>query len=153
MSNRNLYHYIGEDTWRDSDIPTNVWVLYVCFSLRNPTAELVRRKENFRKRVSFAKMEEIWQPQTKAKEAVIDDKWQRKIITHKMELQVSYRVCAENAAANNIIYGQIKTDIGQILRQLCEAKKVEIIEAEVCKDHTHMLVSIPPHLSVAQFVG
>ena len=52
-----------------------------------------------------------------------------------------------------IIYGQIKADIGKILRQLCEAKKVEIIEAEACPDHIHMLVSIPPYLSVAQFVG
>ena len=52
-----------------------------------------------------------------------------------------------------IIYGQIKADIGKILRQLCEAKKVEIIEAEACPNHIHMLVSIPPYLSVAQFVG
>ena len=52
-----------------------------------------------------------------------------------------------------VIYGQIKADIGKILRQLCEAKKVEIIEAEACPDHIHMLVSIPPYLSVAQFVG
>ena len=52
-----------------------------------------------------------------------------------------------------IIYGQIKADIGKVLRQLCEAKKVEIIEAEACPDHIHMLVSIPPYLSVAQFVG
>lgn len=51
------------------------------------------------------------------------------------------------------VYGRIKTDIGKILRQLCEAKKVEIIEAEACPDHIHMLVSIPPHISVSQFMG
>ena len=51
------------------------------------------------------------------------------------------------------IYGQIKRDIGEILRKLCEQKGVEIIEAEACPDHIHMLVSIPPHLSVSQFVG
>ena len=51
------------------------------------------------------------------------------------------------------IYGKIKEDIGKILRKLCEAKGVEIIEAEACPDHIHMLVSIPPHLSVAQFMG
>ena len=50
-----------------------------------------------------------------------------------------------------VICGKIKADIGKILRQLCEAKKVEIIEAEACP--IHMLVSIPPYLSVAQFVG
>ena len=51
------------------------------------------------------------------------------------------------------IYGKIKEDVGKILRKLCEAKEVEIIEAEACPDHIHMLVSIPPHLSVAQFMG
>ena len=52
-----------------------------------------------------------------------------------------------------VIYKEIKTDIGKILRKLCEQKHVEIIEAELCPDHVHMLVSIPPNLSVAQFVG
>ena len=52
-----------------------------------------------------------------------------------------------------VIYGVLKKDIGEILRKLCEQKGVEIIEAEACKDHIHMLVSIPPHISVAQFVG
>lgn len=51
------------------------------------------------------------------------------------------------------IYGQIKRDIGVILRKLCEQKHVEIIEAELCPDHVHMLVSIPPNQSVSQFVG
>ena len=51
------------------------------------------------------------------------------------------------------IYGQIKKDIGEILRKLCEQKGVEIIEAEACVDHIHMLVSIPPHISVSQFMG
>lgn len=52
-----------------------------------------------------------------------------------------------------IVYGQIKKDIGEILRKLCNEKKVEIIEAEACPNHIHMLVSIPPYLSIAQFVG
>ena len=52
-----------------------------------------------------------------------------------------------------VIYGKIKRDIGAILRQLCERKGVEIIEAEACKDHIHMLVSIPPKLGVSSFVG
>ena len=51
------------------------------------------------------------------------------------------------------IYGQLKKDIGQILRKLCEQKGVEILEAEACPDHIHMLVSIPPHISVSQFMG
>ena len=51
------------------------------------------------------------------------------------------------------IYGQLKKDIGEILRTLCKQKNVEILEAEACIDHIHMLVSIPPYLSVAQFMG
>ena len=52
-----------------------------------------------------------------------------------------------------VIYGQIKADIGKILRMPCEQKKVNIIEAEACPDHIHMLVEIPPNLSVSQFMG
>ena len=51
------------------------------------------------------------------------------------------------------VYGKLKSDIGRILRQLCEQKNVEIIEAEACSDHIHMLLSIPPNISVAQFMG
>ncbi len=52
-----------------------------------------------------------------------------------------------------VIYGQLRKDIGEILRKLCEQKDVKIIEAEACPDHIHMLVSIPPHISIAQFMG
>jgi len=52
-----------------------------------------------------------------------------------------------------IIYGKIKKDIGMMLRKLCEYKEVDIIEAEACKDHIHMLVSIPPKYSVSQIMG
>ena len=51
------------------------------------------------------------------------------------------------------IYGKLKADIGHILRELCEQKGVEIVEANACKDHIHMLVCIPPSMSVAQFMG
>lgn len=51
------------------------------------------------------------------------------------------------------IYGELKKEIGAILRKLCKEMKVEIIEAEACPDHIHMLVSIPPYMSVAQFAG
>ena len=51
------------------------------------------------------------------------------------------------------IYGKIKGDIGKIIRQLCDQKGIEIIEAELCPDHIHMLISIPPKYSVAQIMG
>ena len=52
-----------------------------------------------------------------------------------------------------MFFGQKRKEIGTILRSLCEWKQVEIIEVEVCHDHIHMLVKIPPKLSVASFVG
>lgn len=51
------------------------------------------------------------------------------------------------------IYGKIKEDIGIILRKLCQQKSVEIIEAQACPDHIHMLISIPPKYSVSQIMG
>ena len=52
-----------------------------------------------------------------------------------------------------VIYGKIKADIGIMLRKLCEYKQVEILEAEACKDHIHMVVSILPKYSVSQIMG
>mgnify|MGYP003495642066 FL=1 len=52
-----------------------------------------------------------------------------------------------------VVYGKIKVDVGKILRELSERKGVEIVAAECCPDHIHMLVCIPPHLSVAQYMG
>ena len=51
------------------------------------------------------------------------------------------------------IYGEIRADIGAILKKLCEQKGIEIIEAEACPDHIHMLLSIPPKMSVAYAIG
>ena len=52
-----------------------------------------------------------------------------------------------------VIYGNIRRDIGRIIRLLCERKGITIIEAELCPDHVHMLVEIPPKYSVADIVG
>ena len=52
-----------------------------------------------------------------------------------------------------VFYGEKRLEIGAILRQLCAWKNVKIIEAEVCLDHVHMLVEIPPKISVASFMG
>ena len=48
-----------------------------------------------------------------------------------------------------IIYGQIKQDVGAILRELCKRKGITIIEATACKDHIHMYVEIPPKYAVS----
>ena len=52
-----------------------------------------------------------------------------------------------------IVYGKLKADIGRILRDLCDRKGVEIIEAECCKDHIHIFVRIPPKYSVSEVMG
>ena len=52
-----------------------------------------------------------------------------------------------------VIYNQIRKDIGEILRKLCEYKGVEIIEGHLMPDHVHMLVAIPPKYSVASVMG
>ena len=51
------------------------------------------------------------------------------------------------------IYGKLRKDIGEILRQLCGYKGVEIVEANACSDHIHMLLRIPPKMSVSSFMG
>ncbi len=67
--------------------------------------------------------------------------------------ECKYHIVFAPKYRRQIIYGKIKADIGQMLRKLCEYKGIEIIEAEACKDHIHMLVSIPPKYSVAQIMG
>ena len=67
--------------------------------------------------------------------------------------ECKYHIVFAPKYRRQIIYGKIKQDIGQMIRNLCEYKGVEIFEAEACKDHIHMLVSIPPKYSVAQFMG
>ena len=52
-----------------------------------------------------------------------------------------------------IIYGKLKVEVGKILRDLCERKGIEIIQAECCVDHVHMLVRIPPKYSVSEIMG
>jgi putative transposase len=52
-----------------------------------------------------------------------------------------------------ILYGNIKRDLAEILRKLCEMKKVVLVEGKICKDHIHMYLSIPPKLSVSEFMG
>ena len=67
--------------------------------------------------------------------------------------ECKYHIVFAPKYRRQIIYGKYKREIGKILRQLCEYKGVEIIEAEACRDHIHMLVSIPPKYSVAQIMG
>ena len=64
-----------------------------------------------------------------------------------------YHIVFASKYRRQAIYGKYKASIGQIIRELCQRKGVEIIEANACRDHIHMLVSIPPKLSVSTFKG
>ena len=64
-----------------------------------------------------------------------------------------YHVVFAPKYRRQVIYGKLKAEIGQILRKLCEQKEIEIIEANACPDHIHMLISIPPKISVAYAIG
>ena len=70
-----------------------------------------------------------------------------------MTWNCKYHIVFAPKFRRQVIYGKLKTDIGKILRELCERKGIEIIEAECCKDHAHMLVQIPPKYSVAEIMG
>ena len=73
-------------------------------------------------------------------------------LTHT-QWNCKYHIVFAPKYRRKVIYQKIKVDIGKILRKLCENKGVEIHEAEACPDHIHMLVSIPPNISIAQFMG
>jgi len=64
-----------------------------------------------------------------------------------------YRIVFAPKYRRRVIYGKIRLDIGKILRLSCQRKEVEILEAECCPDHVHMLVKIPPKYSVSQILG
>ena len=64
-----------------------------------------------------------------------------------------YHVVFAPKYRRQVIYGKIKEDIGKILRDLCNRKGIEIIEAECCPDHIHMLITIPPKYSVSEIMG
>lgn len=68
-----------------------------------------------------------------------------------MELQMSCSVCAK--IQKKIIFKEKKAEIGTIPRQLREWKGVRIIEAEICPNHVHMLIEIPPKIAVSSFMG
>lgn len=64
-----------------------------------------------------------------------------------------YHIVFSPKYRRKIFYGEKRKEIGQILRELCEWKQINIVQAEVCPDHIHMLVEIPPKMSVSGFVG
>ena len=64
-----------------------------------------------------------------------------------------YHIVWASKYRRKVFYGEKRLEIRAILRELCQWKGVNIIEAEVCPDHIHMLVEIPPKMSVSSFIG
>lgn len=73
-------------------------------------------------------------------------------LTHT-KWRCQYHIVFAPKYRRQIIYGKYRIEIGKILRTICERNGVEIIEANACTDHIHMLVSIPPKISVSKFMG
>ena len=73
-------------------------------------------------------------------------------LTHT-KWRCQYHIVITPKYRRQIIYGRYKAEIGKILRTICERYDVEILEAQACVDHIHMLVSIPPKMSVSRFMG
>ena len=73
-------------------------------------------------------------------------------LTHN-KWNCKYHIVFAPKYRRQIIYGRLKQDIGSILRDLCNRKGINIIEAECCPDHIHMLVEIPPKYSISQIMG
>ena len=96
-------------------------------------------------------MEETWQSNQIAKEEVIMKNDIESLAHTKWRCQ--YHIVFTPKYRRQVIYGKYRAEIGKILRVICERYDVEIIEANACKDPIHMLVSIPPKMSVSRFMG
>lgn len=67
--------------------------------------------------------------------------------------ECKYHVVFAPKFRRKVIYGKLKVEIGKIIRDLCNRKEVELIEAEACSDHIHLLISVPPKLAISSFMG
>ena len=94
-------------------------------------------------------MNSIFTKKTKTEENTIDN---MASLSHT-KWNCKYHIVFTPKYRRKIFYGQKRLEIGKILRQLCEWKGITIIEAEVCADHIHMLIEIPPKFSVASVMG
>ena len=95
----------------------------------------------------------VWRPHYQvSKEVIHMEKNEVKHSAHST-WRCQYHIVFAPKNRRKGIYGQLKKETGEILRTLCRQKNVELLEAEACADHIHMLVSIPPKYSVSQIMG
>ena len=124
------------------------------FLARQPPAKPVEGEKAIAlirvKKTSFGKMGtgNATAPRTKGGHVRMDEQ----SLSHT-KWKCQYHIVIVPKYRRKVIYGKLRKDIGVILRKLCEYKHVEIIEAHAMPDHIHMLLSIPPKLSVGDFMG
>ena len=94
-----------------------------------------------------------WQPHHDQKEEYLMSNSSNNNSLAHTKWECKYHIVFAPKYRRQVIYGQIKAEIGKILRDLCTRKGIEIIEAECCPDHIHMLVRIPPKCSVSEVMG
>ena len=133
--------------------PFNLFIIVCRIDMTTPPVKLGVGKKSLEKRKEppSSKMKLVWQPQhlNIGGSMSMNDV---KSLSHS-KWRCKYHIVFAPKYRGQIIYGRIKADVGKILRDLCNRKNVEIIEAECCLDHIYMLVTIPPHLSVSSFMG
>ena len=95
----------------------------------------------------------VWRPHHRKNMEVLNKMKNEIKHTAHSSYRCEYHIVFAPKYRRRVIYKELRKDIGEIFRKLCKEMKVEIIEAEACVDHIHMLVSIPLYKSVAQFVG
>ena len=95
----------------------------------------------------------VWRPHHRKNMEVLNKMKNEIKHTAHSSYRCEYHIVFAPKYRRRVIYKELRKDIGEIFRKLCKEINVEIIEAEACVDHIHMLVSIPPYKSVAQFVG
>ncbi|SDZ72552.1 putative transposase, partial [Selenomonas ruminantium] len=67
--------------------------------------------------------------------------------------ECKYHIVFAPKYRRNVFFGQMRYEIGKIIRELCRWKGVNLLEAEACPDHIHILVEIPPKFSISNFMG
>ncbi|SFA74650.1 IS200/IS605 family transposase [Selenomonas ruminantium] len=67
--------------------------------------------------------------------------------------ECKYHIVFAPKYRRNVFFGQMRYEIGKIIRELCRWKGVNLLEAEACPDHIHILVEIPPKFSISNFIG
>ena len=127
-------------------------VMIGAFSLTKPLVLPGVDKKALANKTPEYRVVQVCQPHHRIQGGFIRVKNELKHTAHS-SYRCEYHVVFAPKYRRKVVYGEIKKDIGEILRKLCNEMKVEIIEAEACPDHIHMLVSIPPYMSVAQFMG